>query len=164
MEHTRVRVAARRHDGKGLTPAAVVTVMVTNFLALPRAALVATDLATQLPGTGWLTGGIVCNDQAKNLAGSSLSGIACDASGRPQRFTNRCWLRGATVLVCYCVTYGHLSIVSGSVAFGGLSLSSHALSFVPISRRQAPMRLCHARGGREYDESGNWRVARHLAC
>ena len=31
------------------------------------------------------------------------------------------------VLGCYCATYGHLRIVSGSVAFGGLSLSSRAL-------------------------------------
>ena len=50
--------------------------------------------------------------------------MAWDASSALQ---NRCWLRGATVLVCYCATYVHLRIVSGYVAFGGVSLSSLAL-------------------------------------
>ena len=51
------------------------------------AKLMATDLATQLLGTGWLTEGMAWDDQAKNPAGSRLSGTARDTSGRSQRFT-----------------------------------------------------------------------------
>ena len=47
----------------------------------------ATDLATQLLGTGWLTEGMTWDDHAKNPAGSSLSGTAWDGSGCSQRFT-----------------------------------------------------------------------------
>jgi hypothetical protein len=61
----------------------------------------ATDLATQLLGTGWLTEG---NDQAKNPAGSSLNNTAWDYSGRKQRFTKpllaqRC--DGLSLLLCH---------------------------------------------------------------
>ena len=41
-------------------------------------------LSTQLPGTGGLTEGMAWDDQAKNPAGSRLSGTARDTSGRSQ--------------------------------------------------------------------------------
>jgi hypothetical protein len=64
----------------------------------------ATELATQLPGTGCLTEGMGRDDQAKNPAGSSLSGTARDASGSSQRFTKtqlaqRC--DGLSLLLCH---------------------------------------------------------------
>ena len=54
---------------------------------------------------------------------------------------NRCWLRGATVLVCYRATYGHLRFVSGSVAFGGLRLTLHMLPRKLAPLVPAPVKL-----------------------
>ena len=65
----------------------------------------ATDLATQLPGTGWLTTGMAWDDQAKNPAGSSLNGTAWDSSGRKQRFTKPLLAGqtcdGSSLLLCH---------------------------------------------------------------
>ena len=80
----------------------------------PPTPRVATDLATQLVGTGWLTEGMAWDDQAKNPAGSSLSGTVRDASGRKQRFTKPLLAQRCTVLVCYCATYGHLASCQGA--------------------------------------------------
>ena len=55
-------------------------------------------LATQLSGTGWLTGGMGWDDQAKNPTGSILSATARDASGGEQRFTKPL-LAGADAVV-----------------------------------------------------------------
>ena len=69
-----------------------------------KAPVLATDLATQLLGTGWLTEGRSWDDQAKNPAGSSLNNTAWDYSGRKQRFTKpllaqRC--DGLSLLLCH---------------------------------------------------------------
>jgi hypothetical protein len=102
LEHTRVRVAARRDGGKGC-PAAMVTAMVTNSLAWP-------PTSTQLLGTGWPTIGMGRDDQAKKArpdqASAAPRGTPRDTRSALQ---NRCWLRGATVLFVYSATYGTTS-------------------------------------------------------
>ena len=83
---------------------------------------VATDLATQFLGTGRQPEGWGGTTSRKNPTGSILTGTAWDGSGRSQRFTKpllaqRC--DGLSLLLCHARPP---RIVSGSVAFGGVSL------------------------------------------
>ena len=75
-----------------------------------RTALVATDLATQSPGTGWPTIGMGRDDQAKksNPIKPQRHGLGC--LGTPAAlYKTAAGSEVRTVLVCYCATYGHLA-------------------------------------------------------